>query len=146
MPRGRKPGSHQQIKCGICLHPVVCPQIRGPILSPCPGWFLYRVFLICSVSKGHYHKLVRVVKHAERQEAGISPANQVRYLPPSRSLPTDSGANSIALPGLVPISCVLNMFREQGPLPQACAGCEACREAGSRDLTSKSSAVSASIP
>ena len=21
MPRGRKPGSHQQIKCGICLHP-----------------------------------------------------------------------------------------------------------------------------
>ena len=21
MPRGRRPGSHQQIKCGICLHP-----------------------------------------------------------------------------------------------------------------------------
>ena len=22
MPRGRRPGSHQQIKCGICLHPA----------------------------------------------------------------------------------------------------------------------------
>ena len=34
-----------------------------------------------------YCVLVQVVKHAERQEAGISPANQVRHLLPSRAGP-----------------------------------------------------------
>ena len=39
------------------------------------------MFFICSISNDHHHELVRVVKHAEGQEAGISPANQVRHLP-----------------------------------------------------------------
>jgi hypothetical protein len=86
--RGRRPGSHQQIKCGICLHPergridfLVC---SGAGVQPTAKKFgvsydshvakqivypqirgpivLYRVFLIRSISNDHRHELVQVVK------------------------------------------------------------------------------------